>query len=204
MKRPSPATLSGRHVRLEPLRLEHAEALLAASDPRIWEFALAPMETLEDVRSYVETALAGQAEGAALPFVQVSSDSGQVVGSTRFGNISVPDSRVEIGWTWIHPAFWGSQINAEAKYLLLRHAFEDLGALRVEFKGDALNMRSRRALEKLGASFEGILRQHMRTAAGRQRDSFYYSIIAAEWPGIKSRLEARLEDGCTVAGKIAP
>lgn len=192
MIKPEPVILSGTHVRLEPMQAQHVAPLFAASDPRIWEFALAPMNSLEDVAAYVQSALAGRAAGSALPFVQVRPDSGKVIGSTRFGNISVPDSRVEIGWSWINPDYWGGPVNAEAKYLLLRHAFEDLGVLRVEFKGDALNLRSRKALEKIGATFEGILRQHMRTASGRQRDSFYYSIIAAEWPAVKTGLEQRL------------
>lgn len=203
MHRPEPILLAGRLVRLEPLQREHIPALFDASDPRIWEFALAPMDSLADMQAYVEAALQAAAEGSALPFVQVIPATGQLIGSTRYGNISVADRRLEIGWTWLNPAFWGSLVNTEAKYLLLRHAFDDLGALRVEFKGDALNQRSRRALEKLGATFEGVLRLHMRTATGRQRDSFYYSILADEWPAVKERLKARLAQHLVGTGKIA-
>lgn len=192
MQPPELIDLSGTHVRLATLRVEHVAGLYAASDPRIWEYAVAPMGTLAEMDAYVQTALAARAAGHALPFVVMLAQEGTVIGSTRYGNISVFDQRLEIGWSWLHPKYWGTLVNLEAKYLLLRHAFETLGVIRVEFKGDALNLRSRRALEKIGATFEGVLRQHQRLASGRQRDTFYYSILLDEWPHIRLQLEARL------------
>lgn len=191
MLRPEPVTLRGRHVILEPMVREHAAELYAISrHPELWRLSLLPMDTPEDVAAYVDTAVSGVAAGTTLPFVQRCSASGELIGSTRFGNIDVFNRRVEIGWTWIIPPRQRSGINTEAKYLLLRHAFEDLGVYRVEFKGDARNEKSRNALARIGAKYEGILRQHMRTADGGQRDSFYFSVIAAEWAATKAHLEA--------------
>ena len=141
---------------------------------------------------YVETALRWQAEGTALPFATVERRVGTVVGSTRFGNIDRPNRRVEIGWTWLGPRWQRTACNTEAKYLMLRHAFETWGCLRVEFKTDALNERSRAALLRIGAREEGTLRKHMITTTGRVRDSVYFSILDDEWPAVKERLEARI------------
>lgn len=186
--------LAGTHVRLEPLTREHIPALTAIGlDAGLWEWTVAQVRTPQDMADYVENALNEQAQGRALPFVTVEHDTGSVVGSTRFGSIDRTHRRVEIGWTWIAPAWQRTAINTEAKYLMLRHAFEVLDCVRVEFKTDALNVRSRTAIRRLGAAEEGILRSHMITQDGRLRDTVYYSILAVEWPEVRVRLEARLE-----------
>jgi N-acetyltransferase len=193
MQVPTPVTLSGRHVRLEPLRLDHVDALWqAGADPELWRYYSAPMHNPADMQRYVEVALEQQAAGQALPFVQVDATTDAVVGSTRFGNIDVPNSKLEIGWTWINPAHQRSGINTEAKQLLLAHAFETLGCIRVEFKADATNVKSRAAMERIGATFEGTLRRHMRRGDGTQRDTVYYSVIDEEWPAVKAALAAEL------------
>jgi RimJ/RimL family protein N-acetyltransferase len=190
---PQPVTLAGRHVRLEPLREEHADALWqVAQHPELWRYYFAPMHTRADMQRYVEAALEAQAKGTALPFVQVDLASGTVAGSTRYGNIDVPNGKLEIGWTWLAPRFQRSGINTEAKLLLLTHAFETLGCLRVEFKADATNSKSIAAMERIGALYEGTLRRHMRRGDGTQRDTVYYSVIAEEWLGTRDALVAKL------------
>ena len=190
---PRPVTLEGRHVRLEPLSLAHQDRLCADGlDAELWRWAQTSLATPADMRAYIETALTWQAQGTALPFAIVARATGQVVGSTRYANIERADRRLEIGWTWIARAAQRTPVNTEAKYLLLRHAFEVLGCNRVEFKTDVLNERSRAALLRIGAKQEGVLRSHMITASGRVRDSVYFSIIAAEWPAVKVGLEAKL------------
>jgi RimJ/RimL family protein N-acetyltransferase len=144
------------------------------------------------MEDYIRTALAEQAQGISLPFGTVHKPSGRTVGSTRFGNIDRENRRVEIGWTWIGRPWQRTAVNTEAKYLMLRHAFEVWDCLRVEFKTDRLNEQSRRALLRIGAKEEGMLRSHMITATGRVRDSVYFSIIAAEWPEARARLEEKL------------
>jgi len=186
--------LEGRLVRLEPLTLEHLPGLCEVGlDAELWRWTLSVVRSREDMRRYVEAALAEQAAGTALPFVIVDRTSGRVIGSTRYGNIAMRHRRLEIGWTWLTPERWGTGINVEAKLLLLAHAFDRLGAMRVEFKTDARNERSRAAIVALGARFEGIFRKHMRMPDGRIRDSAWYAIVDDEWPAVRSRLEARLE-----------
>jgi len=188
-----PVILEGAHVRLEPLRPAHVEPLCAVGlDPEIWRWTQSQVGDREQMREYVETALRWQAEGTALPFVTVEKGSGTVVGSTRFANIDPANRRVEIGWTWLGRAWQRTACNTEAKHLMLGHAFETWGCLRVEFKTDALNARSRAALLRIGAREEGTLRKHMVTASGRLRDSVYFSILDDEWPAVKKRLETRL------------
>jgi RimJ/RimL family protein N-acetyltransferase len=190
---PAPLTLTGRHVRLEPLALGHVPALWAAGHaPELWRYYSAPMHSEADMQHYVEVALQQQAEGKALPFAQVDVATGEVAGSTRYGNIDVPNDKLEIGWTWLSPRFQRSGINTEAKLLLLTHAFEQLGCIRVEFKADATNTKSRAAMERIGAQFEGTLRRHMRRGDGTQRDTVYYSIIDEEWAAVKTALQAKL------------
>ena len=190
---PRPVTLEGRHVRLEPLSLAHHDRLCAVGlDAELWRWGLSTLATPADMRAYIETALAWQAQGTALPFAIVARTTGQVVGSTRYANIERADRRLEIGWTWLARAAQRTPANTEAKYLLLRHAFEVLGCIRVEFKTDVLNERSRAALLRIGAKQEGILRSHMITASGRIRDSMYFSIVAGEWPVVKAGLEQKL------------
>jgi RimJ/RimL family protein N-acetyltransferase len=144
------------------------------------------------MRAYIEIALDWELEGTALPFAAVEKRSGQVVGSTRFGNLDRLNRRVEIGWTWVASNWQRTPINTEAKYLMLRHAFETLGCIRVEFKTDSLNERSRRAILRIGAKEEGVLRNHMICDNGRLRHTVYYSIIDSEWPAAKERLERML------------
>jgi RimJ/RimL family protein N-acetyltransferase len=188
-----PVVLEGKYVRMEPLTLAHHAALWeAGNDARIFEWFPAPVRSSEEMREWIETALAQQAAGIALPFVTVEKTSGSVAGSTRFNNFDAANRRVEIGWTWLAPRFQRSACNTEAKYLMLRHAFETLGLNRVEFKTDSLNEASRRALLRIGAKEEGTFRNHMVTASGRLRHSVWFSVIAEEWPAVKSALEAKL------------
>ena len=188
-----PVVLEGRHVRLEPLQKAHRAGLAAVGlDEELWRWIPTPMRTVEEMAAYIATALQEQARGASLPFAQVEKASGRVIGSTRFANIERMHRRVEIGWTWVARAWQRTAINTEAKYLLLRHAFETLGCIRVELKTDSLNERSRAAILRIGAREEGIFRNHMITASGRYRHSVYFSIIDSEWPAVRMRLEAML------------
>jgi len=188
-----PVTLVGKFVRLEPLSLEHHAALSAVGlDEELWRWNPQPVTTAQEMRAYIEDALAGQARGMFLPFATIEKSSGKAIGSTRFGNIDMPNRRVEIGWTWIARNWQRTAVNTEAKYLMLRHAFEVLGCMRVELKTDSLNERSRAAIARLGAKEEGIFRKHMTTSTGRVRHSVYFSIIDDEWPEIKKRLEEKL------------
>jgi N-acetyltransferase len=187
-------TLTGAHVRLEPLSPAHVPALVEVGlDPSLWTISLTRLETPDDVRRYVEAALRERAAGQSLPFAIVHAPSGRVVGSTRFGNVDLTNRHVEIGWTWVAPAWQRTAVNTEAKYLMLRHAFETLGCMRVELKTDVLNARSRAAILRLGAKEEGVFRKHMLAHGGRVRDTIWFSVIDDEWPGVKARLEARLE-----------
>jgi RimJ/RimL family protein N-acetyltransferase len=188
-----PAVLEGRHVRLEPLRREHVGALCeAGAFEELWTVTMSRADTAEGMRVYVEEALAEQERGDSLPFVIVKVPENAIVGSTRFGNIYRPFRRVEIGWTWITPAWQGTMVNTEIKYLMMRHAFETWDAIRVEFKTDSINHRSRRALLGIGATQEGVLRNHMIAPSGRIRHSVYFSVTGEEWPSVKWHLETKL------------
>ena len=188
-----PVILHGSHVRLEPLSLDHLPGLCAVGlDESLWRLTVSQVQSADDMRAYLEQALAEQARGTALPFATVEQRGGMVIGSTRFGNIDTDNRRVEIGWTWLGTAWQRSAVNTEAKFLMLRHAFEVWQCLRVEFKTDVLNQRSRTAMLRIGAQEEGIFRRHMLTASGRVRDSAYYSIIAEEWAEVKERLTGML------------
>ena len=190
----TPLTLSGRHVRLEPLTPAHIEPMFAAaSDPELWRWTLTQIASIKDMREYVQAALDAQHAGTALPFATHDASTGEVIGSTRFGNIDVPNRHVEIGWTWLRRDRQRTACNTEAKYLMLRHAFDELGCIRVELKTDALNQQSRAAIVRIGAVEEGIFRSHMLTASGRRRDSVYYSILDHEWAAVRRKLESRLE-----------
>jgi RimJ/RimL family protein N-acetyltransferase len=185
-----PVTLEGKVVRLEPLSLRHHEQLCEVGlEEEIWRWMPQPVRTPEEMRAFIEAALAWQAAGTALPFATVEKATGRAIGSTRFGNIDRVNRHVEIGWTWLGLEWQRTAANTEAKYLMLRHAFETWGYLRVEFKTDALNERSRQALLRIGAKEEGVFRSHIVTASGRIRDSVYYSIIDSEWPAVKAYLE---------------
>jgi RimJ/RimL family protein N-acetyltransferase len=188
-----PVTLEGRYIRLEPLSLSHHARLCEVGlEEDIWRWTTSQVRTPDEMRTYIETALEWQAAGTALPFATIERASGHAVGSTRFGNIDRASHCVEIGWTWIGLKWQRTPVNTEAKYLMLRHAFETLGCIRVELKTDSLNERSRAAILRIGAKEEGTLRNHMITASGRIRHSVYYSIIDAEWPQVKAVLKEKL------------
>jgi len=191
-----PITLQGRHVRLEPLTMAHHAALWqVARQTDLWRWSASVMNTPDDLRRYMEAALRDQAEGRALPLATVALAAGAPVGSTRFGNLDPPNRRAEIGWTWLGADYQRTAVNTEAKWLMLRHAFETWGCMRVELKTDVLNQASRAAIARLGAKEEGVFRKHMLTESGRVRDTVYYSILDEEWPALKARLEARLRAG---------
>lgn len=189
----APVLLEGSIVRLEPLSLDHLPALIEVGlEPALWRWTLSFIASAADMRRYVEAALAEAAAGREVPFATVERASGRVVGSTRYLSIVPAHRRLEIGYTWIAPAWQRTAINSEAKLLMLGHAFERLGALRVEFKTDSLNEQSRRALAAIGAVEEGTLRNHMLSQGGRRRHSTYFSVIAEEWPAVRAHLEARI------------
>lgn len=186
-------TLTGDHVRLVPLTMAHLDALAAVGlDPDLWALTASRVDTREDLARWMANALAEQAAGTALPFVTTLVADGTVVGATRFGNWVREHRRVEIGWTWVARPWQRTVVNTEAKWLMLRHAFEVLGCQRVELKTDALNVRSQQAMLRLGATREGVLRQHMVTDAGRVRDTVYFSVIAQEWPTLEPTLRRRV------------
>ena len=189
-------TLEGAHVRLEPLAQSHFAGLSeVAFDPDLWRVNSTAIRTPEELQSSIDGMLKAQSAGAMLPFVTVERKSQRVIGSTRFMNVEPAHRRLEIGGTWIAKPWQRTAINTEAKYLMLRHAFEKLGCLRVELKTDALNEQSRRAILRIGAKEEGTLRQHTITWTGRARDSVYFSILDKEWPQVKAELEAKLTRG---------
>ncbi len=188
-----PVTLEGAHVRLEPLSLSHLEGLCAVGlDSELWQWVPTRVLDPQGMREYVESALADQARGVSLPFATLLRETGQVVGCTRYANVSRVDGRLEIGWTWIGKPWQRSPVNTEAKFLMLRHAFESLGCTRVELKTDGLNDKSRNAILRIGAKQEGILRRHTLTYSGRMRDTVYFGILDDEWPSVKLALEAKL------------
>ncbi len=195
-------TLEGRHVRLEPLSQRHHSDLCAVGlDETIWRWnPFYVLRTPDDMRAYIAAAQRQHADGVALAFATICKDAARVVGSTRFCNLDAANRHLEIGSTWIAPPWQRTAVNTEAKYLMLRHAFEVLGCIRVEFKTDSLNERSRNAILRLGAQQEGILRNHMVTHTGRFRHSVYFSVIEAEWPAVKARLEGMLNTAGNAAG----
>jgi RimJ/RimL family protein N-acetyltransferase len=185
--------LEGRTIRLEPLSLEHHAALCAAGlEGDVFRWFPVVVRTSAEMRAYIETALREREAGVSLPFVTIEQQGGQPIGSTRYMNIDRAHRRLEIGSTWLSPASQRTAANTEAKYLMLRHAFEEMGCIRVEFKTDSLNERSRNALLRIGAKEEGMLRNHMVTSSGRFRHSVYFSVIETEWPAVKAALEQKL------------
>lgn len=180
-------------MRLEPLEAHHVDALAAVGlDPRIWEFSRTLLADRGDVERYVAKALADRDAGTAMPFVTVERDSGRIVGSTRFESITLDERRVEVGWSWLHPSAWRTPINTEAKFLMIRHAFEAWHCVRVEFRVHVANERSLASIQKIGATVEGTLRRRLKYRDGTYRDLVYLSMIEGEWPGIRVRLEGRL------------
>ena len=194
---PVPVTLTGRVVRLEPLSEVHAAGLLAAGHHEgLWRVTVQPpLLSADAVARYLEQAANQTARGDEVPFAIVSCETGAVIGSTRWMDISRAHYRVEIGGTWLTPAAQRTLANTEAKYLQLVQLFEVLGAVRVQFKTDLRNTQSQRALEKLGAIREGVLRRHMVVRDGFVRDSVYYGITDVDWPGVRRRLLERLAAG---------
>jgi RimJ/RimL family protein N-acetyltransferase len=188
-----PVVLEGSSVRLEPMTLDHLNGLTEVGlDPEIWRLTTVMIQTAEEMRGYVASALELQRAGSTLPFVTIERSTGRVVGSTRFGNYDPANRRIEIGWTWIARPWQRTAVNTEAKYLMLTHAFERLHCVRVELKTDVLNSPSRKAMLRIGAKEEGVLRKHTLMWTGRYRDSIYYSILDEEWPDVKQQLEKML------------
>ena len=191
-----PVTLEGAHVRLEPLAESHFQGLSeVALDLELWRLIPITIRTPEELKASIDAMLAAQAAGTTLPFVTIERSSQRVIGATRFMNIDFANRRLEIGGTWIAKPWQRTAINTEAKYLMLRHAFETLGCVRVELKTDALNEKSRNAILRIGAKEEGTLRRHTLTWTGRMRDTVYFSILDSEWPQVKAGLEAKLTRG---------
>jgi N-acetyltransferase len=197
--RVEPVTLEGDHVRLEPLSLEHLDALWAvAADPELWKFTTVNIRNRDEMRAYIEEALQLSAAGTVIAFATRDKKSNSIVGSTRFADIQTHHRTMEIGWTWIARSHQRTALNTEAKYLMLRHAFETMGARRVMLKTDETNLKSRAAIARIGAKQEGILRNHMLVWGGRNRNSVIFSIIAEEWPEAKRNLEAKLAERASV------
>lgn len=189
-----PVVLEGRLVRLEPLAESHlADLFEVAIDPEIWRLTIAQVHDEASLRTWLQAALRSRAGGSEVPFATIDLASGKAIGSTRFLSIVPDHRRLEIGWTWVGRALQRSGANREAKLLQLTHAFETLGANRVEFKTDARNEGSRTALLGIGATFEGIFRSHMIMPWGPLRDSAWYSVVRTEWPAVKARLVETLE-----------
>jgi len=189
----APVMLEGSHVRLEPLAKAHLAGLAQVGlEEELWRWIPVPVRTVEEMAAYIETALQEQERGVSLPFALKEKATGRAIGSTRYGNIDRTHRRVEIGWTWVAREWQRTAVNTEAKYLLLKHAFETLGCIRVELKTDSLNEKSRAAILRIGARQEGIFRNHMITANGRIRHTVYFSIVDSEWPAVKARLESLL------------
>ena len=188
-----PVILKGSRVRLEPLRLDHlADLALVAFDAAVWRWTIARPQDAAGLEGWLEAALANAAAGTEQPFATIDRASGRAIGSSRFLSIVPEHRRLEIGWTWVGTAYQRTGANREAKLLQLTHAFEVLGANRVEFKTHASNERSRAALAGIGATFEGIFRNHMIMPDGSLRDSAYFSVIADDWPAVKAGLIASL------------
>lgn len=196
-----PVVLQGKHVRLEPMTEAHISGLAQIGvGQNFWDFMLyGDMNSGEDMRNWVLEILRRAQAGTDLPFAVIHLASGRVAGATRYLNIMPKDRGLEIGGTWYGPEFQRTVVNTECKYLLLTHAFETLGAIRVQLKTDLRNVRSQKAIERIGAVKEGVLRNHMILPDGRIRHSVYYSILDSEWPDVKSRLDGMLggkDSGC--------
>lgn len=193
MNPPTPVTLEGWGVRLEPLTREHHDGLVAAaSDGELWNLFYTSVPEPEQVHAYISGALAGQAAGHMLPWAIRELASGAVVGSTRYHDIAPAVDRVEIGYTWVARRWQRSRVNKACKLLLLAHAFHTLGCAVVGWRTDGLNFQSQRAIEALGAKRDGTLRHHQPRRDGSVRDTVMYSLLATEWPAARKLLELRL------------
>lgn len=192
--KPTPIVLTGRHVRLDPLTLDHVPPLTRVGlHPALWALQPRVIESEADMHEYVRSALEDQDRGVSLPFAIVDLGRGQVIGSTRYMDIAPPHRRLEIGSTWYTPAFQRTAANTETKLLLLTHAFEQLGCIRVVLKTETLNTQSRNAILRLGAKEEGTFREHLIADSGRRRSMVYFAILEGEWPGVKRYLQERLQ-----------
>jgi RimJ/RimL family protein N-acetyltransferase len=191
---PVPIVLEGAHVRLEPLTAAHLPDLFAAAaDPEIWQYLpIAPPKTPDELHAWFESAARDVANRVSIAFATVAIASGRAIGSTRYLDIRPRDRGVEIGWTWLARSAWRTPVNTECKYLLLRHAFDDLGALRVQLKTDDRNRRSKAAIERIGARPEGVLRCDRVLWDSYVRDSAYFSVVHHEWAAVKRALEQKL------------
>lgn len=198
-----PTVLEGTFVRLEALRLEHVPGLTAVGiDDEIWRHMLyGDIKTEQDMAGWVGSILAMAQAGTDIPFAVIHRPSGRVAGATRYMDIRPGHRGLEIGGTWYGSEYRRTAVNTECKYLLLRHAFEVMECIRVQFKTDARNQRSQRAIERIGAVKEGTLRNHMILPDGRRRDSVYYSILDTEWGRVKAGLEERLRAGSSAAAR---
>jgi N-acetyltransferase len=189
----TPVTLTGRRVRMEPLDEHHFEDLArVAYDDAVWRWTIMKPIDEPGLRAWFDLALANARETIEVPFATIDLASNRAIGSSRYMTIAPEHRRLEIGWTWVGTAFQRTGANREAKLLQLSHAFETLGAERVEFKTHARNVQSRTALLGIGATFEGVLRRHSIMPDGSNRDSAYYGVIAPEWPAVRTRLEGLL------------
>lgn len=194
-----PITLVGKVIRLEPLSEEHVSDLaIAGQNVQIWQYMLyRNVSSEEDMHRWVNDILSRQAKGTDLPFAVIYQETNRGIGATRFLNIRSEHSGVEIGGTWYGVDYQRTAVNTECKYLMMIHAFEIWQCIRVQFKTDSRNVRSQRALERIGAKYEGTLRKHLITPTGSIRDSIFYSIIDSEWPEVKKNLEYLLNNRYT-------
>jgi RimJ/RimL family protein N-acetyltransferase len=196
-----PVTLEGRLVRLEPMSADHLDGLArVAFDPDLWRWTIARPTDRAGLEAWMATAMANRAAGSELPFVTIDLPSGRPIGSSRYLSIVPEHLRLEIGWSWVARDLHRSGANREAKLLMLTHAFDVLGCNRVEFKTDSLNEKARAALLGIGATFEGIFRNHMVMPEGRLRHSAYYSVTKEEWPAVKASLAASVDAAATRRG----
>lgn len=190
---PAPVTLEGHGVRLEPLGHEHADGLRdAAGDGRLWELWFTSVPEPSGVESYIDTALAGLAQGHMLPWAVRELEGGTLIGTSRYHDIVAPIDRVEIGYTWYAKAWQRSHVNTACKLLLFAHAFDTLGCQVVGLRTDNFNFASQQAIERLGARKDGVIRHHQARRDGTVRDSVMFSVLAAEWPDVRRHLSLRL------------
>ena len=193
MRKPEPIVLQSAAVRLEPLTSDHATALEgAARDGELWNLRITSVPAPGETAAYIETALRGQADGHMLPFVAVDTASGRVIGTTRYHDIVPAVERLEIGYTWYGKSWQRTHVNTTCKLLLMTHAFEVLGARLVGWRTDNYNFASQRAIERLGAKKDGVLRHHALRRDGTVRDTVMYSLAAGEWPEVKAQLQYEL------------
>lgn len=189
----APVELIGERVKIQPMEEAHIPELFEAGNYReIWPYMPMDVQSMEDMKTLVDSALHERGKGSEFPFVIIDKETGKIVGSTRFMQISIPNRNLEIGSTWLSPTVWRTRINTKCKYLLLSHCFETLGTIRVQLKTDRRNLRSQQAIERIGGVKEGVLRNHMIMTDGYFRDSVYYSILDREWLQVKQNLEKML------------